>query len=320
MSDWHAPSDADLADRFRVADDAPRKRHECGTCEDQGWVVVERPAPVAIYGPGQTVVSAVACLCVQGERRRVANTRDGRRPLSLDEVWTPEAIAQAFPSGTAHGAAVVARERLVATGLPVVMREWTLDSYRRVVIGKDPDRVRYGHYGENWINERADERADIVLFGSKGTGKTGLAVALARGAYDKGASMRYTTARELILTFRQAMRDDEGGGELGVDARFRDPQVLVIDEVGGAPMTDYQLDTLTSLVDARQKAKKQTILTLNVADNMLSGDAQQQVIELFGARLADRLVEAALWWPLMGASKRKARTRVRREAGHAAAD
>lgn len=281
---------------------------DCPICEDSGWVIVERPAP--IYGPDATVPKAVACLCVEGIKRGaplLAGTH--KRALSLGDVWTPDQITDAFPAGTAAATEAAIRDRLVATGLPPVCRGWTLASYREQVIGGDKDQARFGHWGENWIGTAPEERGDVVLYGSKGTGKTGLAVAMARGAFDAGASMRFTTARALMLEFRESMRD-EGAGERAVDAAWLAPQVLVLDEFGGATLTDYLRDTLTALVDARQKANRSTLITLNVEEKLGATEVQEQMREILGVRLADRLVDTALWWALVGKSKRKLRRKV----------
>lgn len=285
------------------------RQPDCAVCEDQGWVMVDLYE--RIYD--RQIPKAVACLCLHGERRRAASTKDGRGPKSLADVWSPDEIAAAFPSGTAHAAAEAAKERIAATGLPLVCREWTVASYKATIIAGDQTLVRYGHYAETWIAAEARDRGDVVLFGSKGTGKTGLAVAMARGAFDRGASMRFITARDLMQTFRESMRDD-GAGESAIDARFAEPQVLVIDEFGASALTDYQRNTLTALVDARQKAQRATLITLNVEEGLLKDQAEAQTAEILGGRLADRLSEHGQFWPLFGASKRR-RTRVRPAGG-----
>lgn len=301
---WQTPPSS-MAGYQRRGEPYRSRQSDCAVCDDQGWALAEIDEP--LYQ--RPILKAVACLCVNGERRRAANTKDGRGPKSLADVWTPDQVAAAFPAGTATAALQAARERLAATGLPAVCREWTVDSYRAVVIGKDPALVRYGHYADNWITSNADDRGDVVMFGGKGTGKTGLAVAMARGAFDRGSSMRFTTARDLMLTFREAMKDD-GDGERSVEARYTDPQVLVIDEFGGSALTDYQRDTLTALVDGRQKAKRATLITLNVADGMHNAAGEQQVAEMLGPRLADRIGEHGQFWPIFGSSKRKRQRRT----------
>lgn len=276
----------------------------CDVCEGQGWVLVEPPAHA-----GPTVA---CCLCLEGEKRKAGQmTVLKRQPKTLADVWDPCRIAAAFPDGTATAAQAVARERLAATGLPPICREWTMASYRDVVIAGDKDLVRYAHYGETWAGLPAEERGDVVLYGSRGTGKTGLAVGMLRAAFDRGDLVRFITARELMLTFREAMRD-EGEGERAVDASFQAPQVLVLDEFGGSVLTDYQRNTLTALVDTRAKSRKSTVLTINVDEAMhADADVQAQMREMLGGRLVDRLTETGQWWQLAGKSRRKPRTRIR---------
>ncbi len=278
----------------------------CAVCDDQGWVLVESTQH---QGP-----AVACCLCLEGEKRRAGAIASGRRPpKTLADCMAPECIAARFPDGTAAAAAAAARERLAATGLPMICREWTLTSYREVVVADDKEQARFGHWAEAWISKAADEREDVVLYGTKGTGKTGIAIAMARGAFDAGVSIRFITARELMLTFRDAMKND-GDGERAVDAAFQAPQVLVLDEFGGTPLTDYQRDTLTALIDARQKSRRQTLITLNVEAGLHADDVQEQTRTLLGGRLSDRLVESAAWWAMTGKSKRKPRARRRVQA------
>lgn len=269
---------------------------DCPVCEDSGWAFVE-----AQPNAGPTVAT---CLCLEGEKRKAGRLSAGRRVRSMDECMPAECIARLFPEGTAQAVAAAARERLVATGLPAVCREWTLASYREVVIGADKDLARFGHWAEAWIANQ--DRPDVVLYGTKGSGKTGLAVAMGLGALGDGATLRFVTARDLMLAFREAMRD-EGEGERAVDAAYRDPQVLILDEFGGTALTDYQRDTLTALIDARQKDRKQTLITLNVESGLLADEVQAQAREVLGGRLSDRLVEHAVWWAMVGPSRRRPR-------------
>jgi DNA replication protein DnaC len=276
----------------------------CAVCGDSGWAFVEA-APHA-------AATVACCLCLEGEKRKAAQVGMGRRPKSMDECMSADCIAALFPEGTAQAAQQAARERLAATGLPPVCREWTLVSYREVVVAGDKDLARFGHWAEGWIGNA--DRPDVVLYGTKGTGKTGLAVAMGRGAFDQGVTLRFITARDLMLQFRESMRD-AGDGERAVDEAFLAPQVLVLDEFGGTALTDYQRDTLTALIDARQKARRQTLLTLNVEGGLLAEEVQAQARELLGGRLSDRLVEQAVWWAMVGPSRRRPRTRVRAQAG-----
>lgn len=278
----------------------------CAVCEDQGWVLVD------IYGStaGPTVV---CCLCLEGEKRKAGQLQIKRTAKTLADVWCPDEIAEKFPAGTATAAAAVARERLAAVGLAPVCREWTLQTYRDVVVAGDRELTRYATWGTTWSEQAAPDRGDVVIYGNKGTGKTGLAVAMLRAAFDRNEAVRFITARDLMLAFRESMRDD-GDGERAIDERFQAPQVLVLDEFGGTSLTDYQRNTLTSLIDARAKAQRSTILTLNVDDTMhADADVQTQMRDVLGGRLVDRLTETAQWWALIGKSRRKPRTRVRRQ-------
>lgn len=102
-----------------------------------------------------------------------------------------------------------------------------------------------------------------ALLGNRGTGKTVLASGLgAVVSLKQKRSVRYTTARQLFLQLRATSRNG-GATEWEVFRSFRLPDYLVIDEIGRAAGSAWELGTMSELIDARYGDKKDTILISN---------------------------------------------------------
>ena len=73
---------------------------------------------------------------------------------------------------------------------------------------------------------------DVVMFGPPGTGKTHLAIALARQACLEGVPTRFFTAAELVMRLLRANAENRLDRELSQIGRAR---LLVVDELGYIP-------------------------------------------------------------------------------------
>lgn len=311
MADFHEPLTPALPMQVHGNCDCARcRRIKCRVCDDTGWVPVELPYDER--KPHRSRNAVAACLCIAGVR--LVNS-DRLRARSIQEFWTPMAIMAAFPEGTAAAVERATRERLTEAGLSPVMQGWTLESYRDVVVKDDRALNRYALYAGTWISSAITARTDVVMFGTNGTGKTGLGVSMLRGAFDAGHRVLFVTARDLLVNMRASF-DKEGPGEREIEAKYLTPDVLMIDELGGTNQTQYARDVLTAILDARQQSNKATILTMNVTKPDMLDDMSQsvesQLAEILGPRLADRLSESAQFWSMLGESKRAPRKRTKK--------
>jgi DNA replication protein DnaC len=270
----------------------PEDIWKCPPCQDTGWVPVT--VYPKIYG-GRATEAVARCLCEKGQVQLSS-------AKTIAEFWPEAQIMAWWPEGRPAGSIDVLRGRLVSAGFQPSFIGWTIDSYRSVCVAQNRELSRYLKYANVWVNETDPEsRSDLVLYGPNGTGKTGLAVAIARGVFQAGQSMRFITARDLMTLWRSTMKDG-GPDEADVFGPFHTVQVLVIDEISGTKMTEFMIDTMTAVIDARQRANRPTIITANVG--ALALDSTDELKDLFGASLFDRLRERAQMWPLFGESLR----------------
>jgi len=112
----------------------------------------------------------------------------------------------------------------------------------------------------DWIN-RAD---NLCLVGPAGTGKTHYLIALGRAAVEAGHRVRYHTAAELVEHLWRATADNTVGRT--IEALCRN-QLLVIDEIGFAPLDHTGCQLLFRLVAAAYEKRSLAIASHSPFEN-----------------------------------------------------
>lgn len=132
-----------------------------------------------------------------------------------------------------------------------------------------------------------DQKANAVLVGGVGIGKTHLSIALGHAACLAGYSVRFTTAVEIINTLTAAQVTHRMKAEL---RKFVKPHLLCIDEVGYLPIDKLGADLLFQVISERYE-RGSIVLTTNHLykswPKMLNGDAT------LASAMLDRLLHHA---------------------------
>lgn len=126
-----------------------------------------------------------------------------------------------------------------------------------------------------------------VFTGKAGTGKTHLARALGYAACQKGLSVLFLTAAEMVNHLQHAQKTYSLEAELN---KYRRPQVLIIDELGYVALDTQASNLFFQVISSRHDAELGTIATTNLAfgqfNQIFANDAIAHAI-------VDRLVNEA---------------------------
>ena len=172
-----------------------------------------------------------------------------------------------------------------------------------------PEQIRAVRRYVQSIEQNLDSGRGLWIQGDVGTGKTTLAMLVSKAALDAGRSVAIYSLPRLLNLLRESM--DSEGGKLDFMDRLTAVDLLHIDDLGAENQTDWVLEQLYSIVNARYEAERSIVATTNLMPDALS--------DRLGARTVSRLVEiCGDLIPLYGQDKRR-EFRAER-AGPAASD
>jgi DNA replication protein DnaC len=159
-----------------------------------------------------------------------------------------------------------------------------------------PDQIASVRRYVQRIGENLDGGRGLWLQGDVGTGKTTLAMLVSKAALAAGRSVAIYSLPRLLNLLREAMDSQEG--KLDFLDRLTDVDLLHVDDLGAEYRTDWVLEQLYSIVNARYEAKRAIVATTNLMPDELS--------ERLGPRTVSRLVEiCGDLIPLFGADMRR---------------
>ncbi len=159
-----------------------------------------------------------------------------------------------------------------------------------------PDQVHAVRRYVLEIDRNLDAGAGLWIQGDVGTGKTTLAMLVSKAALEAGRSVAIYSLPRLLNLLRESM--DSDAGKLDLLDRLTAVDLLHIDDLGAENRTDWVLEQLYSIVNARYEAKRAIVATTNLMPDELS--------EALGARTVSRLVEiCGDLLPLFGEDRRR---------------
>jgi DNA replication protein DnaC len=159
-----------------------------------------------------------------------------------------------------------------------------------------PEQIRAVRRYVDRIEQNLDEGTGLWIQGDVGTGKTTLAMLVSKAAREAGRSVAIYSLPRLLNLLRESMDSDEG--KLDFIDRLAAVDLLHIDDLGAEHQTDWVLEQLYSIVNARYEAERAIVATTNLMPDELD--------ERLGKRTVSRLVEiCGDIIPLYGPDKRQ---------------
>ncbi len=176
---------------------------------------------------------------------------DREKQRRFEEIWA------------SFGEPLLRRHKEYADGIINDMGQWGEALHKAIDVCKEGDSV--------------------TITGPRGTGKTEIAVIVARGFCERGKRPVYLTAWDLFARFKASYRDG-GRPEIEIMEDLGRVPLLILDEVHERGETAWEDRTLVRLIDYRYGAKLPTIL--------LANQTPEELAESLGPSICDRLREA----------------------------
>jgi DNA replication protein DnaC len=159
-----------------------------------------------------------------------------------------------------------------------------------------PEQVRAIRRYVRSIEANLDAGRGLWIQGDVGTGKTTLAMLISKAALEAGRSVAIYSLPRLLNLLRESLDSDTG--KLDLIDRLTAVDLLHVDDLGAEHQTDWVLEQLYSIVNARYEAERAILATTNLMPDEL--DAR------LGARTVSRLVEiCGDIIPLFGEDRRR---------------
>ncbi len=159
-----------------------------------------------------------------------------------------------------------------------------------------PEQVRVARRFVARISEHLDEGRSVWIEGDVGTGKTALAMMVSRAALEAARTVAIYSLPRLLNLIRESIEGE--GGVAGFLDLLSSVDLLHLDDVGAQMRTDWTVEQLYSLINARYEDKRSIVFTTNLSP--------EELAEQLGERIFSRLVEmCGDPLPLHGQDRRK---------------
>ncbi len=160
----------------------------------------------------------------------------------------------------------------VGTGIGRRFLEVSFD--REPIVSLDPVVLRAVRAFVRSIGDNLDAGRGLWFDGPVGTGKTSLAILVAKAAKDAGRSYAVYPVPRLLAEIKRTFDRDASDTYLGFFRRLCTVDVLVLDDLGAEKQTEWVLEQLYSIVNERWQDRRSIVVTTNIPDADPDGPAR----------------------------------------------
>jgi DNA replication protein DnaC len=221
---------------------------------------------------------------------------DGQCPFALCDgsgFVYEDATNTAFDCRCRPQRVALAKARSLSAVIPRRYRDVAFD--RPPVTAIEPQVVTAVRRFTERIDEHLDAGRGLWFMGPVGTGKTTLAMLVSKSALKAGRSVAIYSLPRLLNEIRETHRAERSHVDL-LD-RLTAVDLLHIDDVGAERTTDWVLEELYSIVNARYEDQRSVVITTNILD-------REALCEQITERSVSRLTEMCDELPLLGHDRR----------------
>jgi DNA replication protein DnaC len=152
----------------------------------------------------------------------------------------------------------------IGTGIGRRFVEVSFD--REPIVSLDPIVLRQVRAFVRSIEENLEAGRGLWFDGPVGTGKTSLAILVAKAARDAGRSYAVYPVPRLLAEIKRTFDRDASDTYLGFFRRLCTVDVLVLDDLGAEKQTEWVLEQLYSIVNERWQDRRSIVVTTNIPD------------------------------------------------------
>ena len=163
---------------------------------------------------------------------------------------------------------------------------------------KAPGQVRAIRAYVRDLDANLDAGRGLWLFGGPGTGKTTLAMIVSKAALDAGRTVAIYSLPKLLAEIRTTFDEDAVHSYTSLLDKLTEVDLLHIDDVGAEKTSDWVLEQLYAIVNARYEEERSVVITTNLVE-------REQMVEQIKERTVSRLEEMCEVLPLYGEDARR---------------
>jgi DNA replication protein DnaC len=137
---------------------------------------------------------------------------------------------------------------------------------REPIVSLDPVVLRRVRTFIRSLDDNLGSGRGLWFDGPVGTGKTSLAVLVAKAAKDAGRSFAMYPVPMLLAEIKRTFDRDSGDNYLAFFRRLCSVDLLVLDDLGAEKQTEWVLEQLYSIVNERWQDRRSIVVTTNLPD------------------------------------------------------
>ena len=160
------------------------------------------------------------------------------------------------------------------SGMSARFRKRTFDTF--IITDENKRALRACKaYADTFKDKQPENNPDpgrngLFITGPKGTGKTHLASAIANQLLNEGVPVICMTMIDLLDKIKQTFeRHGNTGSESYILRAYKEAPLLIIDDMGKEPATEWAVSKIYAIINARYEAYMPTIITTNYTDDEL---------------------------------------------------